>query len=187
MLRKGLTLVFLISDAALGVAAEIRDVKPPMDFPTNYFFLFFILLLIIGICCFLVIQALLIKLKGKKKKTEESRVDPYSMALKKLEELKKETLPLQGKVNLYYTKLSDIVRCYMEGRFKIRAPEMTTEEFLWTLNQKNIFKENQKQLLKEFLNGCDLVKFADYQATLKEIDQSLLQAERLIEETKEIS
>ena len=56
-----------------------------------------------------------------------------------------------------------MLRHYIEDRFGLRAPEQTTEEFLAELRQKHVFGERQKDLLRAFLEHCDLVKFAELQ------------------------
>ncbi len=44
---------------------------------------------------------------------------------------------------------------------------MTTEEFLYYLGIIGHLNETQKTALKEFLNSCDMVKFAKYAPTIK--------------------
>ena len=83
-----------------------------------------------------------------------------------------------------YIELSDIVRHYLENRFILRAPEMTTEEFLDKLKDTDMLSYDQKILLKDFLFHCDLVKFARYGPTEKEIDSSFKSAENLVDQTK---
>jgi len=73
----------------------------------------------------------------------------------------------------------------MEERFDIRAPEMTTEEFLASLNTSGRLAEPHKKFLREFLGSCDMVKFARYFFPREEMDKSLDLAQRLVEETRE--
>ena len=47
-----------------------------------------------------------------------------------LNRLRAQGLIEQGQFEDYYVQLSSIVRHYLEDRFHLRAPEMTTEEFL---------------------------------------------------------
>ncbi len=67
----------------------------------------------------------------------------------------------QGQVKLFYIRISDILRHYIENRFALHAPERTTEEFLAELQQSAVLAHGHKILLKEFLLHCDLVKFAE--------------------------
>jgi hypothetical protein len=80
--------------------------------------------------------------------------------------------------------VSDAVRIYLEERFELRAPERTTEEFLRDLQTTTHLSTEQKQSLTEFLERCDLVKFARFEPTesaLRELHESAL---RLVHETQ---
>ena len=91
-----------------------------------------------------------------------------------------------GKVQEFYFELSNIARHYIEDRFKLKAPEMTTEEFLTTLKKSEALNSEQKSLVKDFLSHCDMVKFAKYLPQKKEIDSSYESAKNLVDQTKEI-
>lgn len=67
----------------------------------------------------------------------------------------------QGKK--FYFRLSAILRTYIQGRYGINAPEMTTEEFLPRLDELGLDKEMKKNL-KDFVCASDPIKFADMPA-----------------------
>ncbi|MGD2279024.1 MAG: BatD family protein, partial [Candidatus Omnitrophota bacterium] len=116
---------------------------------------------------------------------EEIRRKPaHVIAYEELNNLRGEDLPAKGRVKEYYIRLSDIVRHYLEKRFSYRAPEMTTEEFLKAIKESKEFDKECKDLLKEFLSHCDMVKFAKYGPTPLEILDSFKSAERLIDRTR---
>ena len=56
--------------------------------------------------------------------------------------------------------VSSILRAYLEGRFGLRAPEQTTEEFLAAAEAEPAFDREQQRTLRAFLAACDAVKFA---------------------------
>jgi hypothetical protein len=115
---------------------------------------------------------------------EEKAKPPDVIAHEELNKLKAMDLPGKGRVKEYYIRLSDIVRRYLEGRFSYRAPEMTTEEFLNAVKRSKELTDEHKELLKEFLSHCDMVKFAKYGPTPLEIIDSYKSAERLVDQTK---
>ena len=90
-----------------------------------------------------------------------------------------------GKVQDFYVELSNIVRHYIENRFQLKAPEMTTEEFLLTLKESTVLNSEQKSLVKDFLSHCDMVKFAKYFPQKDEIDSSYESAKNLVDQTRE--
>lgn len=80
--------------------------------------------------------------------------------------------------------ISEALRTYLEERFQFHAPERTTEEFLGELQASRRLLPDQKQSLAEFLQHCDLVKFARHEPTevaLRELHDSAL---RLVDETQ---
>ena len=164
-------------------AEEILDVKSPVDWPVNFLPLIFLFLaLFIGLCLWLV--RCWLRQRLKKKTSVLSPVLPWDAAHARLEKLHALNLPAQGRIKEYYIELSDIVRRYIEDRFSIHAPEMTTEEFLYSLQSSNSLSSAQKVFLKEFLNECDMVKFAKYLSNDKMMEQSYQVTKRLIDETK---
>lgn len=132
----------------------------------------------------------LIKKQSGKIKTQIFRIKPeepaHIIALRKLEEIRKEKLWAKGQLKEYHTILSDTVREYIDKRFGINSPEMTTTETLDALeNQKSISTDNI-QILKQILELADAVKFAKYQAMQHENDLSLDNAFNFVYNTKEI-
>lgn len=172
---------YVIADDA-AFAQEIKDVKPPVGLPENYFLLIAgLIILLLGIVGMIVRRFL----QRIKKAKPAVILPPWLTAQEDLNQLKKEDLPNQGKIKEYYTRLSGIIRYYLEDQLEIRAVEMTTEEFFAYIKQKDILTEDQKKALKNFLDCCDMVKFAKYNSNFKEIEQSFALAARLIDETKE--
>jgi hypothetical protein len=60
----------------------------------------------------------------------------------------------------YYYRLTEIVRGYIERRFGLAAPEMTTPEFLARLASEPQALAGEGERLRAFLVACDLVKYA---------------------------
>ncbi|MBD3296729.1 MAG: hypothetical protein GF392_05120 [Candidatus Omnitrophica bacterium] len=112
------------------------------------------------------------------------RLTPYQAATRRLRALEKERLQDRGLVKQYYSRLSGIVRAYIEDRFSVRAPEMTTEEFMEQARASRELDNTQKHLLNEFLVHCDMVKFARYGPTPEEMRKSFSSAENFIEQTR---
>ena len=108
---------------------------------------------------------------------------PHETALEELEDARGNFLK-NSDVKEYYALISDCIRRYIERSFRLKAPEMTTEEFLGSLRESTVLSLDQKDLLKEFLNACDLVKFAKYAPARPEMESVFVAAGKFIEETK---
>lgn len=80
--------------------------------------------------------------------------------------------------------VSGAIRVYLEERFDFHAPDRTTEEFLYELQETNLLTVEQKQSLAEFLANCDLIKFAKYEPTENELRALHAAALRLVNETE---
>ena len=167
--------------------SEFRDVKPPVDEVSplpkpgvSFFVIMIILALAVG-------AFIIYRLKRHPKihpiNSGVTRT-AWDIAYERLKILQQKNLPERGKYKEFYVELSDIVRRYMEDRFEIRAPEMTTEEFLGRLQTSQRLETKLKNSLNQFLNACDLVKFAQYGPSPEEAKESFHLAEQLVEETK---
>ena len=80
--------------------------------------------------------------------------------------------------------VSGAIRVYLEERFQFHAPDRTTEEFLYELQESNLLTPEQKQSLADFLESCDLIKFAKYEPTETELRALHASALRLVNETE---
>lgn len=177
----GGAIVFLAQESR---AEDIRDVQPPVDLPTQTWLLYTVLALVfIGLIVLLFKWIRVINQRPKKK--VEVIKQPWGIALEQLEQLARRNLIAQGHIKAYYSELSDIIRTYFENQYSIRAPEMTSEEFLNSLKNSQKLSSIQKNALAQFLNSCDMVKFAKYAPQAEESEKSYQLARGLIYETKE--
>jgi hypothetical protein len=80
--------------------------------------------------------------------------------------------------------VSDTLRLYLEAAFELRAPEQTTDEFLVELRHSPQLSEGQKTSLGDFLERCDLVKFARYEPREPELRELHRCALELVQETE---
>ena len=176
------------STAAIGITvesvlpkempADIRDIKAPARFfEINWF-------LISGAVLLLIVAAFSYISYRKMKERKPVRL-PHETALEELEAVRAQLLR-NGDLKEYFVGVSDCVRRYIERAFRLKAPEMTSEEFLNSLRDSTALSVPHKDLLKGFMNACDLVKFAKYMPTTAETENLYDTARHFIEETKEI-
>src|SRR5205807_8641764 len=66
---------------------------------------------------------------------------------------------------LFSIRVSDILRRYVTNQYALPVTRQTSVEFLTALAKSSPFSTNEKSLLEDFLNRCDLTKFARYEAT----------------------
>lgn len=151
------------------------DKLKPEPLESDYTYLI-VGLIVIG--CAIIISTIVLLIRklmiNKKPKKEDVEIIPaYKIALQLFKELEKENLITKGRVALYHRKLSLILREFIENQFNIHAPEQTTEEFMGEMYKFNNINQEQKDLLKEFLIQCDLIKFAKHIPPLSYHDKAL--------------
>ncbi len=88
-------------------------------------------------------------------------------------------------VDAYFVSLSGIVRRYLEDRFAVRSPELTTERFIDLVSGSPDLSDDHQALLRDFLTQCDLVKFAHAIPSREAVRQAVAAAERFIDETRD--
>jgi len=108
----------------------------------------------------------------------------HEIAYARLQSLIRQDLVKAGKVKEFYEGVSDILRHYIEDRFEMKAPERTTEEFLFEIRDTGVLSETDRKALSEFLTHCDLVKFAKHSPTNEQIQHTFDLAKNFIEQTK---
>lgn len=112
------------------------------------------------------------------------RISAFDVAMTRLGQLEARGLPEGEDADDWYVELSAIVRKYLEDRYGLRAPELTTEEFLREARRSGELEERHRALLLGFLEGCDRVKFAAHQPDSEESRSALESARSFLLETK---
>lgn len=72
-----------------------------------------------------------------------------------------------------YQNINTLFRSYIQETFNVKAPHLTTEEFLIEASQKKEISENKQELLKTFLKESDRIKFKGKSPTYKDLELSL--------------
>ncbi len=156
---------------------DIKDAKGPLSY-------FEVSWAVVAAVIFLAVVIIVTILYIRRKRMVPVKL-PHETALEELEFMRAEFLRTLD-VKEYYAGVSDCIRRYIERSFKLKAPEMTTEEFLGSLRESTALSLDQKDLLKDFLNACDLVKFAKYKPARNEAESVYVAAKKFIDETKKL-
>lgn len=165
--------------ASTVVTNDIRDIKPPVEIPSGWAWLGWTLAVLV-----LAAAALAAWRRWRKQKAAPSKpavvTPPHERARRKLQE----ALRFLDQPKPFCILVSDAVRLYLEERFALNAPERTTEEFLNELQFTTELTAAQKLSLADFLNHCDLVKFARAEPPVTVLQGLYESALRLIAETE---
>ena len=170
-------------------ALPFRDIYQPMSMPYTWRDAVPYLL---GIGLLIILSAFLFYLKKKynKSKTKsESRPKPKEPAhvwaraeLRKLEELH---LIEKGEEKQYHSRISDIIRLYLEYRFSYYAMESTTEQIQDEVGRLELTMA-AREILMDLLRRADLVKFAKMWLPVDRHHLSMQQAYNFIDLTRQV-
>ena len=109
----------------------------------------------------------------------------YEVARSELDLLLRAGRPTANTMDGFYVKLSLIVRSYLEDRFALRSPELTTQEFLTEMGRSPDLARSHQKLLQKFLEQADLVKFAGHRPSADVVSESIAAAEQFLGETRD--
>lgn len=145
---------------------EIRDIKGQIKYPVTFKEVFpwlggFILLLaLVAVAIYLVIRY------RRRKGLEPSPDEPaYIVALRRLEHFRNDKFWTPEKQKGFYSGVTDALKEYIEDRFGVDAPEMTTEELFSALKNRPEIAADVFESAKDLFERADFVKFAKYVAS----------------------
>lgn len=97
------------------------------------------------------------------------QLSPLEEAMKQLDELAKQQLPVNGAIKTYYTRLNDIFRVYLFRRLGIHSLAETSEELIAQL-RSSFVTSRQFDSVAETLRMSDFVKYAKYQPGINDTE-----------------
>ena len=156
----------------------LRDIKPPVEIPSGWEWVWWTLgAVALATVAYGAWRA------WQRRQERVPAVPPVPAHVRARQKLEA-ALELISQPKPFCIAVSDTIRLYLEERFDFRAPERTTEEFLHELQATDRLLPDQKSSLGEFLQACDLVKFARYEPREPELRELHGSALRLVEETE---
>ena len=152
---------------------QYHEIAPPVDYsflPTWAIFL----ASLVGLC----LIGLIVWLLKRRRTPALPPKTPREIALEELERIADEI----EITNAYQfsIRVSDILRRYVTNQYALPVTRQTSVEFLTALARSKSFSANEKSLLEDFLNRCDLIKFARYEATSADSQLLLEEATRFV-------
>lgn len=142
---------------------DIRDVKSVVPL-TRHIKRLVIVLASLAAALLILFLALKMRKKPGTITTPEPELSPEEEALRDLRELFDSDLMKRGFVKLYYLKLSEILRVFLERRYGILAVESTTFEIMRAMKGQEL-PQGLFEKLQHVLASADLAKFAKWVPT----------------------
>jgi len=165
-----LTLLFM----PMFLAQEFHDISPPVNYslvPTWLIFVAaFVGLTIVGSFIWLI---------ARRRRAAAPAKSPRERALEALVRMQDQLETLSP--YRFSIRVSDILRRYVTDEHDLPVTRQTSVEFLERLSKSSPFSEGERELLEDFLNRCDLIKFARYEATTADSRMLLDEATRFVQ------
>jgi hypothetical protein len=147
------------------------EVEPEKDMPPlSWKLVRYCLLVLLAACA--VFAAIVWVVKKIAQKVREHRMSPIERAMLELDRLLQKGLPGRGRYKDFYVELTMVVRRYIQRRHSVRAPNLTTDEFLRAAAENPAFTREALEGLRQFLESSDMVKFAGVEATPEMADSA---------------
>ncbi len=158
-------------------ADDIHDIRGPISIPYDWLWAAYVAG---GVA---LAAALYGAWRWYRSRSVERAKEPHEIALERLEKAR-ELMQIE-RAREYSFAVSEITRTYIEARFQQRAARRTTEEFLYgLLAQADSPLAQHRALLEDFLQHCDLAKFAKWQLSVADMESMLESARAFILETR---
>ena len=163
---------------------EIHDIKGQILYPVT----FKELLPWIGgglLAAALIALAVWLIVRASKRKAEALKPkDPaYIVALRELDKYRSDKYWAPDKQKAFYSGITDALKFYMDERFGVDAPEMTTAELFDALKSDKDITPEMYSSLQELFERADFVKFAKHIASEQENAAALPLAVRFVTTT----
>jgi len=143
------------------LAQALPDIAPPVNYSLVPPWMIFV-----GSLVVLTIIGLAIWYGRRFFRKKQVTLSPRERALAALSEIESEVeriAPYQFSI-----RVSNILRRYVVEQFDLPMTRQTSVEFLNAIASAPNFGDEEKALLADFLNRCDLIKFARYEATTED-------------------
>ena len=156
------------------VAEELHDIAPPVDYSLIPPWIIFC-----GALAVLMLGGLFGWWFRRRWQRPKPQPSARERTLELLDRISREIETLSP--YQFSIRVSDILRRYVTDQYQLPVTRQTSVEFLAALTRTSPFSEDEKSLLEDFLNRCDLIKFARYHATTEDSRLLLEEATRFVE------
>ncbi len=171
-------MISILLPARLGLSIffaqqQFHEIAPPVNYsliPTWVIFL----AAFAGLC----VVGLIVWFFSRRRKPAQPPKLPREIAIEELERISDEVETADP--YRFSIRVSDILRRYVTNQYALPVTRQTSVEFLTVLARSSAFSVDEKSLLEDFLNRCDLIKFARYQATSADSRLLLEEAMRFV-------
>lgn len=161
----------------------IHDIKGQVQYPVTFSeMLPYLIGLLVALALAWAIRALVVARRKRRSPDAAPDEPPYLVALRKLEKYRGEKYWAKDRQKVFYSGITDALREYIDARYGIDAPEMTTAEIFDSLSHTDVPADLFVQT-KSLFETADMVKFAKAFASDEENASAVPTAVRFVTST----
>ena len=162
---------------------QIHDIKGQMRYPLTFKEVLPWMGGLLLLAALVILAVRLIQRRRREAGTEKQKDPAYIVALRELDKWRGDKFWAPDKQKAYYSGITDALKNYIEDRFGVDAPEMTTAELFEALKQAEDLPADLREELREIFECADFVKFAKHTASQEENARALPTAVRFVTST----
>lgn len=155
-------------------AEQLHDIAPPVDYSLLPAWVIYG-----GALAALILCVLIGRWLGRRSQRPKLQPSPRERTLESLDRISREIETLSP--YQFSIRVSDILRRYVTDQYQLPVTRQTSVEFLAALTKASPFSNEEQSLLEDFLNRCDLIKFARYDATIEDSRLLFEEATRFVQ------
>lgn len=162
---------------------QIHDIKGQMRYPVTFkeILPWGAAVILLALAIFFIIK--LIMRKREYADDASHKESAYIVALKRLDKYRGDKYWAPDKQKIYYSGITDTLKFYIEDRFGVDAPEMTTAELFAALKDSKDISPDLFNETRRLFETADFVKFAKHAASDEENANALPLAVRFVTST----
>lgn len=163
---------------------EIHDIKGQMRYPLTFAEVAPWLAALWLLAVLVILAWALVTMHRKKDSDAPAVQEPaYITALRRLEKFRGDKFWAPERQKAFYSGITDTLKAYIDDRFSVDAPEMTTAELFDALKGNKDLTPELYGEMKELFERADFVKFAKYTASDEDNAKALPLAVRFVTST----
>lgn len=139
---------------------EINDIKGQIQYPVTFAEVLPWALGALGAAALVWLLVWLVRRSVRKKEEEQRKDPPHIVALRELDKYRSDKYWAPDRQKAFYSGVTDALKNYMDARFGVDAPEMTTAELFEALKSDKDITPELFAEMKDLFERADFVKFA---------------------------
>lgn len=161
----------------------IHDIKGQIQYPLTFRETVPYLLGALVLAALVFLTVVLLRRRAAARSTATSLDPPHVIALRELDKYRSDKFWAPEKQKAFYSGITDALKNYIDARFGVDAPEMTTAELFDALKKEKELSPELYSETRRLFERADFVKFAKYVASDEDNAGALPLAVRFVTST----